>query len=116
MSFLTEALERQLRKLKPELAPPVRKTAPTKIIKPSGERAVHLVFQEGSSDKEYLVRIVPAAVHRGAGLFDVRFEYGRRGGTHQKGTKNSSPMDSYSANVLFDEIVSEKKKKGYREI
>lgn len=111
MSFLTEALERQLRKLKPELAPAAPKAkvpVPTKL---GAYRAVHLVFQEGSSDKEYLVQIIQVG-----SLYDVRFEYGRRGGTHQKGTKNDSPLYLGAANALFNQLVSEKKKKGYKEI
>lgn len=106
---LTEALERQLRLLRPDMAPkpmPVQKSPAPKNIK-----KVHLVFCEGTSDKEYNVEIV-----RTNHLYDVQFAYGRRGGTLQKGTKNEFPVSLGQAIDIFDTLVSLKKKKGYKEI
>src|SRR5581483_207391 len=69
-----------------------------------------LYYREGSSDKEYHVRLVP----RDSG-FVVNFEYGRRGSTLNTGTKTTDPVDYETATVIFDKLVREKKAKGYSE-
>lgn len=73
-------------------------------------KSVSLYYREGSSDKEYHVRIEES----GAG-FLVNFAYGRRGSTLATGTKTASPVDFDVAQRLFDKLVKEKKAKGYTE-
>jgi len=75
------------------------------------ERAIKqadLYFKEGSSDKEYHVRIEKS----GAGHI-VNFEYGRRGSTLQAGTKTQNPVALEEAIKIFDKIVKEKMARGY---
>jgi bifunctional non-homologous end joining protein LigD len=69
-----------------------------------------LYYREGSSDKEYHVRIEPTD-----GKYLVNFAYGRRGTTLQTGTKTNTPVDLESATKIFSRIVSEKMAKGYTE-
>ena len=63
----------------------------------------------GTSDKEYRARVVK----QGSG-FVVLFEYGRRGGTLQNGTKTLSPIDLAEATTIFDRLVAEKMRNGYQ--
>lgn len=69
-----------------------------------------LFFQEGNSDKEYHVQVTqePAG-------FKVDFQYGRRGGTLQTGTKTPQPVDESAARKIYEKIVNEKIAKGYHE-
>lgn len=67
-----------------------------------------LYFKEGSSDKEYHVRI-----EKSADGYVVNFEYGRRGSTLQAGTKTQKPVALDEAGKIFDKIVKEKMAKGY---
>ena len=108
---LSEALNRALVALRPDLAPPKTKKVKLPDVQTTGLRKVHLVFQEGNSDKEYIVQMAKVST-----LYEVRFEYGRRGGTHTKGTKTDQPCSLVQANTVFDKLVQEKKKKGYKEI
>jgi predicted DNA-binding WGR domain protein len=117
MSELSEALERQLRKLMP-LPTPVVKVRKATLPKLPDElkavievKSIHLAYQEGSSDKEYLVQIVNAN-----GGFEVHFQYGRRGKTLQKGTKTSGAVSFSEARSIYDNLVDEKLAKGYKEI
>lgn len=71
---------------------------------------IHLFFTEGSSDKEYL-----ASIEQAPAGFVVNFSYGRRGGTLKFGTKTASPVSRNEAQNIFDDLVSEKKDKGYTE-
>lgn len=73
-------------------------------------KTVSLYYREGSSDKEYHVRLEES----GAG-FLVNFSYGRRGSALSTGTKTTSPVSFDAAEKLFDKLVKEKKAKGYRE-
>ncbi len=73
-------------------------------------KSVSLYYREGSSDKEYHVRLEES----GSG-FLVNFAYGRRGSTLATGTKTSSPVSFEVAQRLFDKLVKEKKAKGYTE-
>lgn len=117
MSELSEALERQLRKLVPlpkaKVAKAPKGSAPdfTDPANPITTKSIHLVYQEGSSDKEYLVQIV-----NGNGGFEVHFQYGRRGKTLQRGTKTSGPVSLYEAQNIYSDLVHEKKAKGYKEV
>ena len=69
-----------------------------------------LYYREGSSDKEYHVRIEPKGEK-----YVVDIAYGRRGSTLTTGTKTMVPVDLESATKLFTRLVTEKKAKGYTE-
>jgi bifunctional non-homologous end joining protein LigD len=73
-------------------------------------KTTSLYYREGSSDKEYHVRLEP----QGDG-FVVNFTYGRRGSTLTTGTKTSAPVYYDAALMIFDKLVKEKKAKGYTE-
>lgn len=75
-------------------------TQPTKLAS--------LYYTSGSSDKEYHAQIVPS----GAG-FLVNFQYGRRGGALQDGTKTKAPVSLDKAIDAFDKLIKEKMGKGY---
>lgn len=76
-----------------------------------------LHFQDGHSDKVYNVFLVAASgyIHNKNEVFDVTFEYGRRGSTLQTGTKSSS-VDLIKATKMYNKIIGEKKAKGYQDI
>lgn len=73
----------------------------------------------GSSDKEYRIQIEhfrkgqwnPAPSKEG---HVVLFQYGRRGGTLQSGTKTPTPVSLEEAERIFDRLVHEKTSKGYQ--
>ena len=44
----------------------------------------------------------------------VNFAFGRRGNALQTGTKTNEPVDFTTANRIFDKLVQEKMKKGYK--
>lgn len=73
-------------------------------------RSISLNYREGTSDKEYHVRLEP----KGNG-FVVNFAYGRRGSTLNTGTKTATPVDYETALKTFDNLVKEKKARGYTE-
>lgn len=62
----------------------------------------------GNSDKEYHVQIEP----KGSG-YVVNFQFGRRGGTLNDGTKTPLPLTLEDAERVFDRLVAEKETKGY---
>lgn len=64
----------------------------------------------GSSDKEYRTQIV-----KQGNLYSVLFQYGRRGGTLQSGSKTSEPVSLEEAEKIFNRLVAEKTSKGYVE-
>jgi len=70
-----------------------------------------LWFKEGSSDKVYNVVIEEV---QGSGMYVVNFSYGRRGNALQTGTKTNEPVSFSEAEKIFNKLVSEKTKKGYR--
>lgn len=70
-----------------------------------------LEFQEGRSDKVYEVDLCEVSPDQCV----VNFRYGRRGSTLKEGTKTSSPVSRANAEQLFENLVSSKKQKGYRE-
>jgi len=72
-------------------------------------KSVSLFCQQGSSDKEYHVRIEARD-----GGFVVTFAYGRRGSTLNTGTKTPSPVCYEAATKAFDKLVKSKTAKGYR--
>jgi len=73
-------------------------------------KSTSLYYREGSSDKEYHVRLEP----KDDG-FVVNFAYGRRGSTLSTGTKTSAPVYYDAALMIFEKVVKEKKAKGYTE-
>jgi bifunctional non-homologous end joining protein LigD len=73
-------------------------------------KSVSLYYREGTSDKEYHVRL--EAKDSG---FVVNFAYGRRGSTLSTGTKTSAPVYYDAALMIFEKLVREKKAKGYTE-
>lgn len=113
---LSEALNRALHSLRPDLAPP----KPKKVKAPkephldpqtAGFRKVHLVNQEDGHDKEYKMQIVKVGT-----LYEVKAEWGRIGKTLQKDTKTDRPCSLIQAETTFNKVLKEKKKKGYKEI
>ena len=73
-------------------------------------RQSKLELQEGNSDKVYEVDLCKA----GEGDFLVNFRYGRRGSNLRDGTKTVFPVSLTQAESIFDKLVSEKTRKGYR--
>lgn len=71
-------------------------------------RAASLYYSNGSSDKEYHVRLDA----RDAG-FVVNFAYGRRGSALSTGTKTQTPVEYAAAVRIFEKLVNEKQAKGY---
>ena len=71
-------------------------------------KTTSLYYRQGSSDKEYHVRLEA----QGKG-FVVNTAFGRRGSTLSTGTKTSSPVYYDMALVIFEKLVNEKKAKGY---
>ena len=73
-------------------------------------KSTSLYYREGSSDKEYHVRL--EAKDNG---FVVNIAFGRRGSTLSTGTKTSVPVYYDAALMVFEKTVKEKKAKGYTE-
>lgn len=73
-------------------------------------QATSLYYREGSSDKEYHVRL--EAQHDG---YVVNIAYGRRGSTLSTGTKTTAPVSYDTAQNIFERLVREKRAKGYTE-
>jgi len=69
-----------------------------------------LSFKEGSSDKVYYVTVEKLENDKCV----VNFAFGRRGNTLQTGTKTNEPVDWRVAEMIFDKLVEEKMKKGYK--
>ncbi|NBU11783.1 MAG: DNA ligase, partial [Proteobacteria bacterium] len=73
-------------------------------------KTTSLYYREGSSDKEYHVRLEA----KGDG-YVVNIAFGRRGSTLSTGTKTSAPVYYDAALMIFEKTVREKKAKGYTE-
>jgi predicted DNA-binding WGR domain protein len=71
-------------------------------------QSTSLYYREGSSDKEYHVRLEA----KGDG-FVVNTAFGRRGSTLSTGTKTAAPVSYDTALHLFERLVQEKQAKGY---
>lgn len=67
-----------------------------------------LYYTSGSSDKEYHAQLEQS----GTGYL-VNFQYGRRGGALQDGTKTKAPVTLDTAIEAFDKLIKEKMAKGY---
>lgn len=72
---------------------------------------VSLFYTEGSSDKEYHAQLKNPPGQ--ADEWVVEFQYGRRGKALKSGSKTPSPVDFATAKAIYEELVAEKKKKGY---
>ena len=83
----------------PTLAPPT--------LEPKLEN-ITLYYCAGTSDKVYQCRIEPAGER-----FVVNFAYGRRGATLNTGTKTNVPVAYENAKRIYDQLVKEKRAKGY---
>lgn len=75
-----------------------------KLVKQS-----HLFFREGNSDKEYIIELLKHTEE----LFSVNFKYGRRGAVLKEGTKTEKPITLAAAELIFNKLETEKRKKGY---
>jgi bifunctional non-homologous end joining protein LigD len=64
----------------------------------------------GTSDKEYRIQLSK----KGAG-YVVNFQFGRRGGSLQTGTKTTTPVSQLEAEIIYDRLMREKVGKGYNE-
>ncbi len=74
------------------------------------KKAIELFFQEGTSDKLYIARIVETG-----GKHDVEVEWGRRGSSLNKG-KKAVGVSIDAAEKTYAKLVREKTGKGYQEI
>lgn len=70
--------------------------------------SVRLLFQQGSSDKEYRVQLVK---EEGGHL--VNFQYGRRDAALKAGTKTAAPLEESAARKIYDKLVASKTSEGY---
>lgn len=73
--------------------------------------SIVLFYKKGIHDKVYKIKIEPC----GNNLYLVNFSFGRRGNSMQRGTKTTFPVSFYRAVQIFNDIVEEKKRKGYSE-
>lgn len=71
-----------------------------------------LHYQEGTSDKVYEVDLCQIEQDR----YVVNFRYGRRGATLKEGVKTTQPVPEAEAEKVFNQLVSSKVKKGYRDV
>lgn len=71
-----------------------------------------LHFQEGNSDKIYEVDLCEV----GDNQYVVNFRYGRRGANLTEGSKTTFPVALDKAQVLFNDLVKDKTKKGYQDV
>jgi len=70
---------------------------------------IKLHYQDGRSDKVYNVQM-----ERAGEKFVVNFQYGRRGGALNVGTKTAEPVSQSEAVTIFNKLVAEKSGKGYK--
>ncbi|MDY7013709.1 MAG: WGR domain-containing protein, partial [Cyanobacteriota bacterium] len=71
-----------------------------------------LHFQDGTSDKVYEVDLCCV----GSDRYLVNFRYGKRGAKLKEGTKTTQAVPLSRAEKLFEKLVSEKTRKGYRDV
>ena len=74
-------------------------------------KEVLLYFSEGKSDKVYEVSLCGSD----RDLFIVNFRYGRRGSNLREGTKTVFPVAYDEAIKIYDKLIADKRKKGYRD-
>ena len=73
---------------------------------------VTLHYQEGNSDKVYEVDLCQLSENK----YLVNFRYGRRGKSLKEGSKTAQAVTLTKAEKIFNKLVADKKKKGYREV
>jgi hypothetical protein len=71
-------------------------------------KKVSLYYKQGTSDKEYHLQL-----KKSGESYVVDFQYGRRGGNLQEGTKTQIPVPLHTAESIFYAIKHEKEHKGY---
>jgi bifunctional non-homologous end joining protein LigD len=75
-------------------------------------KKVSFICQEGGSNKEYHIQMVP----KDSG-FVINFQYGAIGSTLKPGSKTpSGPVDEAAANKLFESLIKERLRKGYTQV
>lgn len=72
-------------------------------------RQTKLFFKEGNSDKVYEVDLCEIGEN-----YVVNFRYGRAGAELKEGVKTASPVALADAEKVFNKLVEEKTKKGYK--
>jgi predicted DNA-binding WGR domain protein len=72
-------------------------------------RQTQLHFREGNSDKDDEVDLCETDEK-----FVVNFRYGRRGAGLKEGTKTVAPVSREQAETIFQKLVDEKTKKGWK--
>jgi bifunctional non-homologous end joining protein LigD len=72
-------------------------------------RTETVYFSDGKSDKQYTLTVNPVA-----GGFEVVASYGRRGSTLAQQNKTPEPVTLEAATKLYEKILQEKLRKGYR--
>ena len=77
----------------------------------SSNQTISLYYCKGSADKEYHLQLM----HFADNLFKVDFQYGRRGSALRSKTKTEVPIEYSKAKEMYDDLVSQKFKKGYVE-
>lgn len=75
-------------------------------------KQTQLHLQEGNSDKVYEIDLCQV----GEGQYVVNFRYGRRGASLNEGTKTVQPVSMNKAQAVFDDLVKDKTKKGYKDV
>lgn len=73
-----------------------------------------LSYQQGGSDKVYIVELKEQTLKSGLKGYIVHCHYGRRGSTMNFANKTPSPVGSNEAKQIFNKVVKEKTAKGYR--
>jgi predicted DNA-binding WGR domain protein len=68
-----------------------------------------------NSDKVYIAEIVRVANTSALYNHIVTFAYGKRGGTMKEGIKTDHPVSLVQARNVYNDLIWEKKKKGYTE-
>ena len=71
------------------------------------------IKQGGKNDKVYHIQLDK---HPSGGGYAVNFQFGRRGGGLQKGTKTPDPVPYEKANQMFHDLHDSKVQKGYKHI
>ena len=75
-------------------------------------KRVCLHYQAGNSDKVYEVDLCQIAEDK----YLVNFRYGRRGKNLKEGSKTVQAVSFAEAEKLFNKLIADKKKKGYRDV
>ena len=75
-------------------------------------KRVSLHYLAGNSDKVYEVDLCQIAEDK----YLVNFRYGRRGKSLKEGSKTVQAVSLVEAEKLFNKLIADKKKKGYRDI